>query len=150
MMLSCLAKLHHCVNVSKALCLSWISIIFWFSTYTCMYTFGPGGVLRLIFAGYVPLASQSPYPFLVYSVAIVDPILVTFTQICNFRDPNLVTFYLYIYFNYQSFKQVILKWIDPFFFNWIKITLLFTYSRKILVRLLTVNMKNCLTPKSRK
>ena len=27
------------------------------------------GVLGLIFAGYVPLASQSPYPIIVYSVA---------------------------------------------------------------------------------
>ena len=37
------------------------------------------------------------YPIIVYSVAniIVDPILVTFGQICNFRDPNLVTFYFY-------------------------------------------------------
>ena len=31
-----------------------------------------------------------------------------------------------------------------------KNTLLFTYSRKILVRLLTVNMKNCFTPKNPK
>ena len=30
---------------------------------------GGGGVLGLIFAGYVPLASQSPYPIVVYSVA---------------------------------------------------------------------------------
>ena len=29
---------------------------------------GDGGVLGLIFAGYVPLASQSPYPITVYSV----------------------------------------------------------------------------------
>ena len=42
-----------------------------------------GEVLGLIFAGYVPLASQSPYLIIVYSVR----------QICNFRDPNLVTFY---------------------------------------------------------
>ena len=31
---------------------------------------GGGGVLGLIFAGYVPLASQSPYPIIVYSVAM--------------------------------------------------------------------------------
>ena len=49
------------------------------------------GVLGLIFAGYMPLSSQSSYPIIVYSVAI----LVTFGQICNFRDPNLVTFYFY-------------------------------------------------------
>ena len=28
-----------------------------------------GGILRLIVAGYVPLASQIPYPIVVYSVA---------------------------------------------------------------------------------
>ena len=34
-----------------------------------------------MFAGYVPLASQSPYPITVYFLAnytIIDPILVTF------------------------------------------------------------------------
>ena len=49
-----------------------------------------GGVPGLIFAGYVSLASQSPYPIIVvYSVAnYTDPVLVTFGQICNFRDPK--------------------------------------------------------------
>ena len=47
---------------------------------------GGGGVIGLIFAWYVPLASQSPYPIIVHSVGR-----------CNFRDPNLVTFYLCIY-----------------------------------------------------
>ena len=46
---------------------------------------GAWEVLGLIFAGYVPLATQSPYPIIVYSVR----------QICYFRDPNLVTFYFY-------------------------------------------------------
>ena len=32
-----------------------------------------GEVLRLIFAGYVRLASQSPYPIIVYSVASYGP-----------------------------------------------------------------------------
>ena len=32
-----------------------------------------GGVLGLIFAGYVPLASQSPYPITVYFVASCRP-----------------------------------------------------------------------------
>ena len=32
---------------------------------------GGGGVLGLIFAGYVLLASQNPYPIIVYSVAIL-------------------------------------------------------------------------------
>ena len=35
-----------------------------------------GGVLLgLIFAGYVPLASQSPYPIIVYSVANYRPLI---------------------------------------------------------------------------
>ena len=79
-----------------------------------------GGLLGLIFAGYVPLASQSPYPIKVFLWPLIDPILVTFGQICNFRDPNL------------------------------KNTLLFICSTNIQVRLLTVNMKNCLTQKIRK
>ena len=33
----------------------------------------PGGVLGLIFAAYVPLASQSPYLVIVYSVANYKP-----------------------------------------------------------------------------
>ena len=33
----------------------------------------PGGVLWLIFAGYVPLASQSPFPIIVYSMANYRP-----------------------------------------------------------------------------
>ena len=32
---------------------------------------GGGGVFGLIFAGYVPLASQNPYPIIVYYVAIL-------------------------------------------------------------------------------
>ena len=53
-------------------------------------TGGGRGVLGLIFAGCVPLASQSHYPItVVYFVAnYTDPILVTFEQICNFRYPN--------------------------------------------------------------
>ena len=50
-----------------------------------------GGILGLIFAGCVPLASQNPYPIIVHFVANYRP------QICNFRDPNLVTFYLCFY-----------------------------------------------------
>ena len=38
---------------------------------------GGGGLLGSIFAGYVPLASQSPYPIIVY---FIDPILVTFEE----------------------------------------------------------------------
>ena len=40
---------------------------------------------------------SEPLPgIIVYSVPIIDPILVTLGK-CNFHDPNLVTFYLCIY-----------------------------------------------------
>ena len=87
-------------------------------------TYPPG----VIFAGYGPLASQSPYPFLVYSVANYRPHVITFRQICTFRDP---TFYFYELTHFPDLM---------------KHTLLFICSTNILVRLLTINMKNCLTP----
>ena len=40
---------------------------------------------------------RPPTPLQSILCPIIDPILVTFGQICNFRDPNLVTFYLCIY-----------------------------------------------------
>ena len=81
-------------------------------------------VLGSIFAGYV-----------LCSVANYRPHLSHFWQKCNFPDPNLVTFYFYELTH---------------FLNWMKNRLLFTYSTTILVRLLTVNMKNCLTSKNPK
>ena len=54
---------------------------------------------------------------------------------CNFRDPNLVAFY---------FHEL------THFLDWIKNTLLLIYSTNILVRLLTINMENRLTPKNPK
>ena len=39
---------------------------------------GEGGVLGLIFAGYVPLASQNSYPIIVYFVAKYRPLLSQF------------------------------------------------------------------------
>ena len=53
-----------------------------------------GGVLGLIFAGYVPLASQSPSSIIVYSVANYRPVSVTFGQMCNFPNPKLSYFLL--------------------------------------------------------
>ena len=41
-------------------------------------------------------AAGFPYPILVYFVANYRPHLSHFLE-CNFRDPNLVTFYLFIY-----------------------------------------------------
>ena len=92
-----------------------------------------GGLLGLIFAGYVPMASQSPYPIIVYSVSNYRPHLSHFSaNMYSFRDPNLVTFYFYELTHFLD---------RP------KNTLLFIYSTNILIRLLTINMKNCLTPK---
>ena len=54
---------------------------------------------------------------------------------CNFRDPNLVAFYFYEFTN---------------FLDWMKNTLLFIWSTNILVRLLTINVENSLTPKNPK
>ena len=65
----------------------------------CICTGGGGVVvLGLIFAGYVPMASQSAYTIIVNSLwPIIDLTLVTFGQICNFRDPDLVTFSFCVY-----------------------------------------------------
>ena len=66
---------------------------------------------------------------------IIDSIYVTFGQICNFRDLNLVTFCFFL--------------IDPFL-NGMKNTLFFTYSTNILTRFGNQKMKNCLAPKNPK
>ena len=44
-----------------------------FGTFLCQHCSTTGGLLWLIFAGYVPLASQGPYPIIVYSVASHRP-----------------------------------------------------------------------------
>ena len=43
---------------------------------------GWGGALGSIFAGYVPLASQSPKPIIaiLWPIIIIDPVLVTFVE----------------------------------------------------------------------
>ena len=56
-----------------------------------------GGLLGVIFARYVPLTSQNPYPIIVYSVLNYKPHLSHFWTNVIFRDPSLRTFYLYIY-----------------------------------------------------
>ena len=96
---------------------------------------GGGRYLAIILLGMCrwPLRAPTPLYFILWP--IIDPILVTFGQICNFRDPNLVTFYFYELTH---------------FLNWMKNTLLFTCSTNVLVRLLTVNMKNFPTPKNPK
>ena len=70
---------------------------------TCNGALGGWEVLGLIFAGYVLLASQSPYPIVVYSVAnFIDPI---FGKICNFHNPDLVTFYFYELTHFFRFNE---------------------------------------------
>ena len=65
----------------------------------CAISSGGGGggggrrLFGLIFARYVPLRSQTPYPIVVHSVANYRPILVTFGQTCNLSDPNF-TFHI--------------------------------------------------------
>ena len=51
------------------------------------------------------LASQSPYPIVVYSVASYRPQLSHYWEIYNFPDPNLVNFYLskYLILNEEHF-----------------------------------------------
>ena len=51
-------------------------------------TIDPAGVLGLMFAGYVPLASQSPYPILVYSLANYRPHLSHFLENIIFAIPT--------------------------------------------------------------
>ena len=73
-----------------------------------------------------------PYPILVYSVTNYRPHLSHFFgQICDFCDPNLVAFY---------FNEL------THFLNWMKNTLIFTFSTNILVRLLTLNQWGTVLP----
>ena len=56
-----------------------------------------GGYLGLILLGMCrwPLGALTPLQSILWP--IIDPILVTLGKICNFCDPNLVTFFLCIY-----------------------------------------------------
>ena len=64
----------------------------------------------------------------------MDPMVVTFRQICNFGNPNLLTFYFYELTH---------------FLDWMKNST-FHLQYKHSGTLLTLNMKNCLTPKNPK
>ena len=56
-----------------------------------------GGLLGSIFAGYVPLASQSPYPIIVYSVANYRPHLSHFWANMSFSRSQLSHFiFMYV------------------------------------------------------
>ena len=69
----------------------------------CWFLSRGRGILGLIFAGYVPLASQSPYPIIVWACK------------CNFPDPNFSHFRLQCYWCTYLINPLLLKWIDPFF-----------------------------------
>ena len=49
---------------------------------------GGGGVLGLMFTGYVPMASQSPYPIIVYFLANYRPHLSHFLENVIFAIPT--------------------------------------------------------------
>ena len=95
----------------------------------------PGGTWVNFFC-WVSVAG--PYPIILYSVANYRPHLITFGQICNFPDPNLLTFYIY----------ELTHFLDNL--NEKHVTVFFIYRTNLLVRLLNVNTKNCLTPKNLK
>ena len=85
-----------------------------------------------MFSWYVPLASQSPYPIIVYTVA-------------NYR-PHLSHFWANMKFSRSQLSHFLIYKLTHFLDS-MKNTLLFICSTNILVRLLTagaVNMKNCL------
>ena len=88
---------------------------------------GGGGYLAKCLLGMCRWPLRSPTPLQSILWPIIDPILATFGQIITL-----------------SFYEL------NHFLNWMKSTLLFTHSGNILGRLLTVNIKNCLTPKNPK
>ena len=88
-----LAVHHHCCKNSLLLwSRNFATMVTWCHT-SPLYWFGQrgfgsgeGGLLGLLFAGYVLLASQNPYPVTVYSVTYYKLLAK-----CNFHHPNLVT-----------------------------------------------------------
>ena len=67
-----------------------INSLFILTHYISLGLFRGWGVLGLIFAGCVPLASQRPYLIIVYSVVSYRPHLSHFrANICNFGDPGV-------------------------------------------------------------
>ena len=82
---------------------------------------------------YVPLPSQSPYPIIVYSVAnqLQTPSQPLLGKYVIFRDPKLGTLYFYELTHFLEYRTL-------------------HFSSTVLVCLLTVNMKNCLTSKNPK
>ena len=99
---------------------------------------GGTGALGLMFAGYVPLASRSPYPIIVYFLANYRPHLSYFLENVIFAIPTYSLFYLCIYLINplkKSSKNELTQFLKV---NTEHFT--FTYNTSILVRLLTVNI----------
>ena len=64
---------------------------------------GGGGMLPgLIFAGYVPLASQNPYPIIVYYVAKYRPHLSHFGKM--YFSPSQLSKFLFMHLLYKALK----------------------------------------------
>ena len=72
---------------------SLFTLLLKFQVFLFIYTLYCVRILRNVWGA--PL--RAPTPLQSILCPIIDPILVTFGQICNFRDSNLVTFYLCIY-----------------------------------------------------
>ena len=69
----------------------WISAVQYEVSEDWIWAFIPPGgerLLGLIFAGYVPLASQNPYPIIAYSVARYRPHLGHFSENVIFTIPT--------------------------------------------------------------
>ena len=62
---------------------------------------GMGELLGLIFTGYLPLASQNPYPIIVYSVAKYRPHRRHFWETVIFAIPSLLKKTLFILLVFQ-------------------------------------------------
>ena len=90
-----------CLNFPKSSCLQHIIGSYRFSTGA-----GPERALGLIFAGYMPLASQSPYLIIVYSVVnynMYRPYLSHFWANIKFSRSQLSHF-LFMYLPYNEWR----------------------------------------------
>ena len=77
-------------------CASLFALLLKFQVFKCCYLHNTVYCVRIPRSVWgAPV--RAPTPLQSILCPVIDPILVTFGQICNFRDPNLVTFYLCIY-----------------------------------------------------
>ena len=71
-----------------------------------------GGALGLIFAGYVPLASQSPYPIIVYSVANYTAISRKVVGKSARDNPKRYCGWFWVHFSSKKFERMALEAMD--------------------------------------